>query len=106
MFSITQHGTTKQRARLDLDGYSYVKDRIVNEKIYWRCIKYSSDQCRSRLHTCIANASILKPPSEHTCKVDATESEMRNFSEQIVDRALHTQETPEAIISHCYKGMS
>ena len=45
MFSITQHGTTKQRARLDLDGYSYVKDRAVNEKIYWRCIKYSSDQC-------------------------------------------------------------
>ena len=105
MFTISQYGTTKQRARLDLDGYSYVKDRTVNEKIYGRCIKYSSDQCRSQLHTCISNASILKLPTEHTCKFDATSNEIRNFFQQIAARAINTQETPEAIISHCYKGM-
>ena len=106
MFTLSQYGTSKQRPRLDLDGFSYVKDRTTNEKIYWRCIKYKFDNCHARLHTCLQSTTILKNPGEHACKIDATENQIRLFSQQVADRALNTQETPETIITHCYKGMS
>ena len=104
MFTISQNGTTKQRPRLSLDGFSYVKDRTTSEKTYWWCIKYSSDRCHARLHTCLESAKILKPPTEHTCKFDGVENEVRIFSQQVAGRVLNTQETPDAIITHCYKG--
>jgi hypothetical protein len=104
MIAISENGTSKQRPRLDLDGFSYVKDRTTNEKIYWRCIKYKSDNCHARLHTCLESTTILKQPTEHSCKINATESQIRLFSQQVADRALNTQETPETILSTCYKG--
>jgi FLYWCH zinc finger domain len=106
MLTISQHGTSKQRARLDLDGFSYVNYRTTDEKIYWRCIKYKADNCHARLHTCRESTPILKNPGEHTGKVDATESHIRLFSQQVAKRAFDTQETPEMIITQCYKGTS
>ncbi|CAF2161520.1 unnamed protein product [Rotaria magnacalcarata] len=70
MTTIPSNGTTKNKPRLDHDGYSYIMDRSTSEKNYWRCIKYYSDRCHSRLHTCISTNAIVKPPSEHTCKVN------------------------------------
>ena len=32
--TISQNGTSKQRPRLDIGGFSYVKDHATNEKIY------------------------------------------------------------------------
>ncbi|CAF3453961.1 unnamed protein product [Rotaria socialis] len=84
----------KQRPRLDLDGFSYVRDRITSDKIYWRCIKYKSDHCHGRLHTCLESKTILKHPSDHICKFDATENQVRQFSQQVTARALNTQENP------------
>jgi hypothetical protein len=40
MAAIVNNGTTKQKPRLDLNGYSYIMDRSTNEKTYWRCINY------------------------------------------------------------------
>ncbi|CAF1271497.1 unnamed protein product [Adineta ricciae] len=52
MATISNCGTTKRKPRLDFDDHSYIVDRSKGEKTYWRCIKYSSDRSRSRLHTC------------------------------------------------------
>lgn len=82
-----------------------MKDRITEEKIYWRCIKYKSDRCHARLHTCLESSTILKHPGEHVCKFDATEHQIRSFSQKVIDRALNTQETPDIILTNCYKGM-
>ncbi|CAF1407048.1 unnamed protein product [Adineta ricciae] len=106
MATISNNGTTKNKPRLDLDGYSYIKDRSSDERTYWRCIKYSSDRCRSRLHTCILTNAIKKPPTKHTCKVDGTTLQLRVFNEHIAHRAVNTQETPDTIITNCYKGMA
>ncbi|CAF1333385.1 unnamed protein product [Didymodactylos carnosus] len=105
MARISINGTTKQKARLDIDGFSYIKDRTTNEKTYWRCINYFSQNCRSRLHTCIITNNIVKPATEHSCKTDGTVSELRKFDEQIVYRALNTQETPDLIVTHCCKDI-
>ena len=102
MATIANNGTTKNKPRLVYEGMSYIMDRTTETKTYWRCIKFSSDQCRSRLHTCISTNAILKPPTEHICKVNGTTSELRLFNEQIAYRAINTQEAPDAIITHCY----
>ncbi|CAM4944344.1 unnamed protein product [Rotaria socialis] len=93
----------KERPRLDLDGFSYVRDRITSDKIYWRCIKYKSDHCHGRLHTCLESKTILKHPSDHICKFDAPENQVRQFSQQVTARALNTQENPDVIVTNCYK---
>ncbi len=89
MATISTCGTTKQKPRLDYNGYSYVKDRSTTEKIYWRCIRFSTQRCHSRLHTCIITNNILKQPTEHTCKFDGTTLELHKFDVQLVDRARH-----------------
>ncbi|CAF3945225.1 unnamed protein product [Rotaria sp. Silwood1] len=76
MATISNNGTTKQKSRLDLDGFSYIKDRSTSEKTYWRCIKYSTHHCHSRLHTCVVTNNIIKPPTQHTCKTDGTAIEL------------------------------
>ncbi|CAF3049568.1 unnamed protein product [Rotaria sp. Silwood2] len=105
MLKISENGTTTQKPRPDLDGHSYIKDRSFGEKIYWRCINYNSNSCHSRVHTCITINSILKPPTEHSCKSSAIAHQVRIFSQQVAEWALNTQETPEAIITNCYKDM-
>ena len=104
MATISIHGTTKQKPRLDYNGYSYIKDRSTIEKTYWRCINYSSQHCHSRLHTCVITNNIVKPPTEHTCKFHGTITEVRKFDEQLADRARNTQETPDIIITNCFKS--
>jgi hypothetical protein len=43
MATVSNTGTTKQKPRLDLDGYSYIIDRSTSEKTYWGCIKFYSN---------------------------------------------------------------
>ncbi|CAF3272194.1 unnamed protein product [Rotaria sp. Silwood2] len=106
MTTISNNGTTKQKPRLDLNGYSYIMDRSTSENTCWRCIKSHSHFCHSRLHTCIITYNVIKSPTPHTCSIDGTTRELRKFDEEITFRSLNTQETPHIIITHCYKGLS
>jgi len=104
MATISASGTTKQKPRLEYKGHFYVKDRSTSEKIYWRCIKFSTQHCRSRLHTCIFTNDIIKPPTDHSCRFDGTAVELHQFDERLANRAKNTQETPEIIINNCMRG--
>ena len=34
------------------DGYFYVKEKQINDKIYWRCTAYTTKlRCHARIHT-------------------------------------------------------
>jgi hypothetical protein len=90
MATIPSSGTTQRKPRLDFDGFAYITNRVTSEETYWRCTKYSSDCCRSRLHT---------------CKVDGTTLQIRSFNEQIAHRAINTQEIPDIIVTNSYKGI-
>ena len=104
MATISNNGTTKSSPHLNREGYSYIIDPSTNEKTYWGCIKYFSDCCRSRLHTCTLTNVIVKTATEHTCKVDGTTLQFRISNERVAHRALNTQETPDTIITSCYTG--
>ena len=73
-------------------------------KTCWCCINYCSHHCRYHLHICIITNNVGKPPIDHTCKIDCTTLELWKLDEQIIFRALNTQETPDIIITHYYKG--
>ncbi|CAF3152751.1 unnamed protein product, partial [Rotaria sp. Silwood2] len=106
MATISNCGTTRQKPRLDLNGYSYIMDRSTSKMTYWRCIKFHSHHCHARLHTCIITNNVITSPTDDTCKLDGTTLEHRKFNEQITSRALNTEETPDIITTHCYKYLS
>ena len=104
MATISTFGTTKRKPLLNYEGHSYVKDRSTAEKIYWRCVRYSTQRCHSHLHTCIFTKNIVKPPTEHSRRFGGTTLELRKFDQQRLDHAKNTQETPDIIIINCIKG--
>ena len=101
MVTISMSYTKKKKPCLYYKGHSYIKDRSTSTKTYWRCVK---DYCHSRLHTCIITNDIIKSPTEHTCRIDGSSMETRKFNKEIVHRARYTQQSPDIIITNCYKG--
>ena len=104
MATISTFGITKRKPLLDYEDHSYVKDRSTTEKLYWHCVRYSTQHCRSRLHTCIFTNNIAKPTTEHSSRFDGTVLELRRFDQQLIDRAKTTRGTPDIIITNCIKG--
>ena len=104
MATSSMSGTTKQKSCLYYKRHSYIKDRSTSTKTYWRCVNYLKYDCHSRLHTCIITNDIIKSPTEHTCRIDGSSMETRKFNEEIVHRTRCTQESPDIIITNCYKG--
>ena len=64
----------------------------------------ASNHCHARLHTCLKSQTILKHRGEHICKFDASEHQIRQFSQQVTARTCNTQETLDVIVTNCYKG--
>ena len=98
--------TAKHTPCLYYKGHYYIKDRSTSTKVYWCCINYLKDYCRSRLHTCIITNDIVKSPTERICRIDDSSMETRKFNEEIVHPARCTQESPDRIITSCYKSKS
>lgn len=86
MLTSSHHVTSKQCPGAELDGFSFMKERASNEKIYWWFNRQKFSNCHALRHT------VLKSPVEHNCKFDATESHNRLFSQQVPKRVPDTQE--------------
>lgn len=42
----------KGKCQLAQDGYFYVREKVVHDKVYWRCVDYTSKKrCHARIHT-------------------------------------------------------
>lgn len=57
-----------QKGKIQLktpDGYLYVKEKQVNDKVYWRCTGYTTkSHCKSRMHT-LYNDIVRQTPHNH-----------------------------------------
>lgn len=61
LFVISQKG----KCQLVHDGYCYVKEKLVKDKVYWRCISYTSKiHCHARIHT-IGHSVVRSTPHSH-----------------------------------------
>ncbi|KYN21784.1 hypothetical protein ALC57_05190 [Trachymyrmex cornetzi] len=57
--------STKNKNLLVYSGYIFVKDYKKKEKIYWKCVKYSTDKCRGRVHTYLEEVVYHKDEHNH-----------------------------------------
>lgn len=57
-----------QKGKIQLktsSGYLYVKEKQVNDKVYWRCTGYTTrSHCKSRMHT-VRDDVVRETPHNH-----------------------------------------
>lgn len=55
----------KGKCQLAQDGYFYVREKLVHDKVYWRCVDYTSKKrCHARIHT-VADQIVRNTPHSH-----------------------------------------
>lgn len=55
----------KGKYQLCYEGFYYVREKVVNNKVYWRCIEYTSKlRCHARIHT-VGNSIVRNTPHSH-----------------------------------------
>lgn len=55
----------KGKYQLAHGGFYYVREKVVNNKVYWRCIEYTSKlRCHARIHT-IGENIVRNTPHSH-----------------------------------------
>jgi len=59
--------------KLLLDGYVYVKDRVIVSKTYWKCENFASCKCCARVQT--QADSVVKHVGDHNHALDVTSME-------------------------------
>lgn len=59
----------KGKCQLVYDGHCYVREKIVKDKIYWRCISYTSKiHCHARIHT-VGDNVVRNTPHSHPADI-------------------------------------
>lgn len=57
----------KGKFQLSHEGFYYVREKVVNSKVYWRCVEYTSKlqpKCHARIHT-VGNSIVRSTPHCH-----------------------------------------
>lgn len=55
----------KGKFQLAHGGFYYVREKVVNNKVYWRCIEYTSKlRCHARIHT-VGESIVRSTPHSH-----------------------------------------
>ncbi|XP_042228774.1 uncharacterized protein LOC121870859 [Homarus americanus] len=94
---ITFVESEKGKKKLCLDGYLYIKDKTVNNKIYWKCEMCKKMKCSARVIT--VNESIQKRSGNHNHAGDAAEIDAAKAMEKVKEHAINSQDTPHYIVS-------
>jgi len=82
---------------LVVDGYTFRKEKVIQEKEIWRCTEYRKAKCRSRCHTIGSNFEKL--PTEHNHVPDTAAVEARKAVTCVKERAASTTEATHQIVS-------
>lgn len=91
----------KGKSKLSLDGFLFVKDKQLANKIYWKCENFQKTKCKARIITDGINTKCTK---EHNHGGDAASVEVAKIMEDIRNAAITTRDTPQFIISnHVHK---
>ena len=91
--------TQKGRPMLSIDGFTFIKDRQNDLKIYWKC----SDKCCRSICITITehDAPILKnPPTDHNPSPDPVFVQARQAVECMKRNAKTSHDSPSTLIQH------
>lgn len=83
------------RRKLYLDGYFYVRDRITDDCIYWKCEEFKT-KCRGRV---IDRGNKLIKKGDHIHPGRPEQVEVRQSLSEIRESARKTEHPPQLIIS-------
>lgn len=77
------------------DGYLYYREKLMSDKIIWKCQDYEYHKCRGRCHT--FNDAVIKV-SDHNHVPNASKVEVKNIMTAIKEQALRTNDKPQNIV--------
>lgn len=95
--------TNKGKKELVHNGYRYQLEKATPEKSYYKCVKYYTSKCSSRVHL-VGNDVQIK--SAHSHGPDAQEIQARKVVNNIKKKAVTTSENPSTIIANAIANVS
>ena len=78
------------------EGYAYVIDKVINERIYWKCEK--RHYCNGRV---ITHGEIICKATEHSHQQDSAHIDAIKVIDKIKINSQHSEEIPSSIINQC-----
>lgn len=93
-FEPTTHG---KKQKLFLNGFSYLQERQVKEKTYWKCARYWISKCPKRLQT--RDGIIIKESHSHSHSGDARDLEKTRLISKLKCKALTSSDSRRKIVS-------
>lgn len=90
------------KKKLYLDGYFYIRDRISDKHIFWKCEEYKK-KCKGRVID-KGNAFIKKGDHNHPGRPEKLE--VRKALNEIKNLASTSAQTPQTIISQATRNLS
>lgn len=77
--------SSKNRNLLIHCGYTFVKDYEKKEKVYWKCVKCTTDKCRGRV--CTYLEEIIYHREEHNHAPESIDFEVRKTLANVREKA-------------------
>lgn len=93
----------KGKPMLKIDDFLFVKDKQVDNKIYWKCNKFASS-CKSRVIT--SDSKVVKVPCEHNHSGDSVNVQVRCFMNRVKQDAKETHDSPSLVICNATSQLS
>lgn len=94
----------KGKPKIVKDGYLYNRDKVLNNKTFWKCEKFAVFKCRARLHT--VNENIVKFLGDHNHAADVAGVKARQVVNSVKQQAANTQESCQQLVSTAVVGVS
>ena len=95
---------TKGHENPVLNGYRFFKDRIRNDRYYWKCCCYKTHGCKARIQT--EDKQLITPVPEHNHDVQHSETEVHVAKQTLKRRAAESDLPTKFLASEVPKGMS
>ena len=79
-----------------MDAYVYIKDKAVDNKIYWKCEMYK--KCKSSTRVITVDDSIKKQSGNHNHVGDAAGIDGAKAMEKVKERPINSRDTAQYIV--------
>lgn len=91
-----------KKNKLYFEGYFYVRDKICDETVYWKCEDFNKG-CRGRI---ISKKGVLTTKNDQIHPGKAEKLDVVNVMEEITSKAVSSHDSPQLILSEATKNAS
>jgi hypothetical protein len=95
---------TKGHENPVLNGYRFFKDRIRDDKTYWKCCLHKTHGCKARIQT--IDKQLTSPVPEHNHDVQHAETIVHNAKQSLKRRAAESDLPTKFLASQATSGLT